>query len=46
MKSLSASDQNRLLMRWNVIAAFINLNPSILEALKLFSSIYQMKQAS
>jgi hypothetical protein len=27
-------------MRWNVIAAFINLNPSILEAIKLFSLAY------
>jgi hypothetical protein len=40
MKSLSAGDRRRLLMRWNVIAAFINLNPSILEAIRLFSSSY------
>jgi hypothetical protein len=35
MKALHASDQRRLFMRWNVFAAFINLNPSILEAIKL-----------
>jgi hypothetical protein len=38
MKSLSIDDKCRLMMKWNVIAAFINLNPSILEAIKLFSS--------
>jgi hypothetical protein len=35
MKLLSIDDKCRLLMRWNVIAAFINLNPSILDAVKL-----------
>lgn len=40
MKSLSINDKSRLMMRWNVIAAFINLNPSILEAIKLFISTY------
>jgi hypothetical protein len=38
MKSLSGADRGRLFMRWNVIAAFMELNPSILDALKLFSS--------
>ncbi len=36
MHPLSIDDKSRLMMRWNVIAAFINLNPSILEAIKLF----------
>jgi hypothetical protein len=40
MKSLSLADKCNLMRRWNVIAAFINLNPSILEAIKLFSSAY------
>jgi hypothetical protein len=30
------SSRHSLFMRWNVIAAFINLNPSILEAVGLF----------
>jgi hypothetical protein len=36
MKLLSGADQQRLFTRWNVIAAFVNLNPSILEAIRLF----------
>ena len=38
MNSLSIDDKSRLMMRWNVIATFINLNPSIIEAIKLFNS--------
>jgi hypothetical protein len=38
MNSLSRDDKWRLMRKWNVVAAFINLNPSILEAMKLFSS--------
>jgi dTDP-4-dehydrorhamnose 3,5-epimerase-like enzyme len=41
MKSLSAGDKFKLMMRWNVMAALINLNPSILEARKLFSFPYE-----
>lgn len=37
MKSLSVDDKSRLMRRWNVMATFCNLNPSIVEALKLFS---------
>jgi hypothetical protein len=37
MKSLHTFDKSQLMRKWNVIAAFINLNPSILEAIKLFS---------
>jgi hypothetical protein len=40
MKALSDSDRRRLLQRWNVMAAFIKLNPSILEAIRLCSSSY------
>jgi hypothetical protein len=36
MELLSISDQCRLMHKWNVIAAFVNLNPSILEAIRLF----------
>jgi hypothetical protein len=38
MNSLSIDDKSRLMRRWNVIATFVNLNPSIIEAIKLFSS--------
>jgi hypothetical protein len=38
MKVLSDGDKRKLFMRWNVIAEFINLNPSILEAIKLMNS--------
>ena len=37
MKRLSARDICKLMAEWNVIAAFVNLNPSILEAIKLMS---------
>jgi hypothetical protein len=40
MKTLGHADQCRLMSKWNVIAAFCNLNPSIFEAIKLFSSVY------
>jgi hypothetical protein len=38
MKSLSIDDKSRLMMRWNVMATFCNLNPSIIESIRLFSS--------
>jgi hypothetical protein len=34
--SLSRQDKYRLMNRWNVMANFCNLNPSIIEAMKLF----------
>jgi hypothetical protein len=37
MKPLSIDDKCGLMMRWNVMATFCNLNPSIVEAIKLFS---------
>ena len=37
MKPLSIDDKCRLVMRWNVMATFCNLNSSIVEAIKLFS---------
>jgi hypothetical protein len=40
MKSLSLDDKCRLMMRWNVMATFCNLNPSIVEAMKLFGFAY------
>jgi hypothetical protein len=46
INSLSRTDQHRLFFRWNVIAAFINLNPSILEAVRLFSSNYLRERRS
>jgi hypothetical protein len=36
MKRLGADDRSRLMSKWNVIAAFCDLNPSILDAIKLF----------
>jgi hypothetical protein len=36
MKSLHIDAQHSLMMRWNVIATFVNLNPSILDAIRLF----------
>jgi hypothetical protein len=35
MKPLSIDDKSRLMMRWNVMATFCNLNPSLLRALEL-----------
>jgi hypothetical protein len=37
MKTLNVNDKFRLMMRWNVMATFISLNPSILEAIRLFT---------
>jgi hypothetical protein len=37
MKSLNIDDKCRLMMKWNVMATFCNLNPSIIEGLKLFN---------
>lgn len=37
MNPLTIDDKCRLMQKWNVIAAFVNLNPSILDAIKLFS---------
>jgi len=45
MNSLSIDDKSRLMMRWNVIATFINLNPSIMEAIKLFNG-WQIERES
>jgi hypothetical protein len=45
MRPLSGDDKSRLMMKWNVMAAFCNLNPSILEAIKLFPSHYQSRAA-
>jgi len=45
MNSLSIDDKSRLMMSWNVIATFINLNPSIMEAIKLFNG-WQMERES
>jgi hypothetical protein len=36
MKQLEIGDKLRLMSKWNVIAAFCNLNKSIIEAIKLF----------
>jgi hypothetical protein len=36
MEPLSISDKCRLMQKWNVIAVFVNLNPSIIDAIKLF----------
>ncbi|WP_157839467.1 hypothetical protein [Bradyrhizobium diazoefficiens] len=34
MKALSIDDKCRLMCKWNVMAAFCNLNPSLIEAMK------------
>lgn len=36
MRPLNLQDKGRLMRRWNVIANFCNLNPSLIEAMKLF----------
>jgi hypothetical protein len=36
MKSLHLDDQQKLMLRWNIVATFVNLNPSILDAIRLF----------
>ena len=36
MQRLSIDDKTKLMEKWNVIAAFCNLNPSIIAAIKLF----------
>jgi len=46
MNSLSIDDKSRLMMRWNVIATFINLNPSIMEAIKLFNGWQMEREAA
>jgi hypothetical protein len=45
MKSLSIDDKSRLMMRWNVIAAFINLNASVLEAIKMMLSSHDRRMS-
>jgi hypothetical protein len=35
--SLELEEKFRLMLRWNVIAVFVNLNPSILEAINLMA---------
>jgi len=42
MRALNESDNRRLFQRWNVMAAFINLNPSILEAIRLMMHPHYM----
>lgn len=42
MKSLHIGDKCRLMQRWNVMAAFCNLNPSIVEAMRLFQFFASM----
>ena len=37
MKPLSIDDRCRLMRVWNLMATFCNLNPSILEAMRLFN---------
>jgi hypothetical protein len=37
MKPLSIDDQCRLMRSWNVMATFCNLNPTMIEAMKLFN---------
>jgi hypothetical protein len=48
METLNVNDKCRLLMRWNVMATFIRLNPSILEAIRMFTSdsVAQLTRAS
>ena len=36
MKTLHIDAQHSLMMRWNIVATFVNLNPSILDAIRLF----------
>jgi hypothetical protein len=45
MKQLEIGDKLRLMTTWNVIAAFANLNPSIIEAIKLFDSTGQQQRS-
>jgi hypothetical protein len=37
--ALSMHDRCRLMCKWNVIAAFCNLNPSLIEAMKLVACV-------
>jgi hypothetical protein len=45
MKPLSDHDKFRLMMKWNVMATFCNLNPSMIEAIKLFDFTPQARSA-
>jgi hypothetical protein len=36
MSALDIDDQCRLMRKWNLMAAFVNLNPSIMDAIKVF----------
>ena len=46
MRALSIDDKCRLMRKWNVIAAFANLNPSIIDAIKLFSFTAQSRNVA
>jgi hypothetical protein len=46
MKQLEIGDKLRLMATWNVIAAFCNLNPSIIEAIKLFDVSGQQQRSN
>jgi hypothetical protein len=45
MKPLSVEDRARLMTTWNAVAAFANLNPSIISAIALFDSSGQQRSA-
>lgn len=47
MSQLNMHDRHHLMMKWNVIATFCNLNPSLVEAMKLFrGSAAAMKRSA
>lgn len=45
MNPLSIDDKCRLTRKWNVIAVFVNLNPTILNAIKLFNVAAPLRAA-
>jgi hypothetical protein len=46
MKPLAVEDRSKLMDRWNVIAAFCNLNPSIISAIALFDHSGQQQRSA
>jgi hypothetical protein len=46
MKQLEIGDKLRLMTNWNVVAAFCNLNPSIIEAIHLFDRTGQHQRSA
>ena len=44
MKPLNMLDRLNLMLKWNVIAAFCNLNPSLVQAMKLFGRYTPLTQ--